>query len=80
MKKRFVLADNDAGVKHMLFRVVKSERYEVVLAIAQQRVTAKDLPKILSSSQFTACGAESMNALRDWNLSPFRHKGGLIRE
>jgi two-component system NtrC family response regulator len=32
MKKRMLLADDDAGVQEMRVRVWKSERYEVVLA------------------------------------------------
>jgi hypothetical protein len=74
MKKRLVLADDDAGIRHMPVHVVKSERYEVVLAGARPRAVTVGRPKLGTRSRFTAADARGMNALRYWNLSPFRHK------
>jgi two-component system, OmpR family, response regulator MprA len=41
MKKRILLADDDAGIREMLGRVLESEAYEVVLAGTGREAVAK---------------------------------------
>src|SRR5260221_13869276 len=46
MTKRILLADDDAGVRHMLGRVLESEHYEVVTAGTGREAAARFLDKL----------------------------------
>jgi CheY-like chemotaxis protein len=76
MKKTIALTD-DAGVQHIKVRVLESEQYEVELTRTGPEAVATRWQSLGVLTRFTASERDGMNALRYWNLSPFRHKGGL---